>query len=173
MLTQGVITAPLSDRILHGGAQGYGWLNGAWGVGAFLSALYAAKLLHKYPGQWVVAFGMAVLAAGMFLSPFAGIVLFGVVLFFLMGNARGLLGIALGSILMEMVPKHMMGRVQNTFFFAGTLLQIGLGFSVGLIAHKWSLSAAFFLVGSIYAIAFFLTAFPFHDTGESAPAAAK
>src|SRR6184192_1948785 len=27
MLTQGVITAPLSERILHSGAIGYGWLN--------------------------------------------------------------------------------------------------------------------------------------------------
>jgi DHA3 family macrolide efflux protein-like MFS transporter len=172
MLTQGVITAPLSDRILHGGAQGYGWLNGAWGVGAFLSALYAARLLQKFRGRYVVAFGMAVLAAGMFLSPFAAIVLVGVVFFFLMGNARGLLGIALGSILMELVPRHMMGRVQNAFFFAGTVLQIGLGYSVGLVAHKWSLSAAFFLVGATYAIAFLLAAFPFHDTGESTPAAA-
>ncbi len=173
MLTQGVITAPLSDRILHGGAQGYGWLNGAWGVGAFLSALYAAKLLQKYRGRWVVAFGMAVLAAGMMLSPFAGIVLMGVVFFFLMGNARGLLGIALGSILMELVPKHMMGRVQNTFFFAGTLLQIGLGLTVGLVAYRWSLTGAFFVVGSIYAIAFLLTAFPFHNTEASTPATAN
>src|SRR5256885_13230467 len=27
MLTQGIVTAPLADRILHGGAVGYGWLN--------------------------------------------------------------------------------------------------------------------------------------------------
>src|SRR5579884_406151 len=30
MLTQGIITAPLSDRILRAGAVGYGWLNGGW-----------------------------------------------------------------------------------------------------------------------------------------------
>src|SRR5437867_2628619 len=30
MFTAGVTTAPLSDRILHAGAQGYGWLNGGW-----------------------------------------------------------------------------------------------------------------------------------------------
>src|ERR1700757_3112094 len=27
MMTQGVISAPLSERLLHGGAAGYGWLN--------------------------------------------------------------------------------------------------------------------------------------------------
>ena len=41
MMTGGVVTAPLSDRIFHVGAVGYGWLNAGWGVGAFLSALYA------------------------------------------------------------------------------------------------------------------------------------
>ncbi len=40
MLTQGVITAPFSDRILKSGAVGYGWLNAGWAVGAFISAIY-------------------------------------------------------------------------------------------------------------------------------------
>src|SRR5207237_770118 len=44
MLTGIVVTAPLSDRIFHAGAVGYGWLNAGWGVGAFLSAVYARKL---------------------------------------------------------------------------------------------------------------------------------
>ncbi len=32
-----VVTAPLSDLVFHAGAVGYGWLNGGWGVGAFLA----------------------------------------------------------------------------------------------------------------------------------------
>ncbi|MGZ5154568.1 MAG: MFS transporter, partial [Burkholderiales bacterium] len=39
MMTGVVVTPPLSDRVFHAGATGYGWLNGGWGVGAFLSAL--------------------------------------------------------------------------------------------------------------------------------------
>src|SRR5208283_3589755 len=35
MMTQGVISAPLSDRVLHRGAVGYGWLNAGWASGAF------------------------------------------------------------------------------------------------------------------------------------------
>jgi MFS family permease len=35
MLTGVVVTPPLSDRIFHAGAVGYGWLNGGWGIGAF------------------------------------------------------------------------------------------------------------------------------------------
>src|SRR5437870_13891376 len=41
MLTAVLVTAPLSDQVFHRGAVGYGWLNAGWGVGAFLSALYA------------------------------------------------------------------------------------------------------------------------------------
>ena len=42
MMTQGVLSAPLSERILHGGAVGYGWLNAGWAIGAFISVFYAA-----------------------------------------------------------------------------------------------------------------------------------
>ena len=41
-----------------------------------------------------------------------------------MGSARGVSGVAMNTSIMEQVPKHFMGRVQNTFYFAGTLLQI-------------------------------------------------
>src|ERR1700681_2734156 len=47
MMTGVVVTAPLSDRVFHAGATGYGWLNGGWGVGAFLSALYAPALIAR------------------------------------------------------------------------------------------------------------------------------
>src|SRR6202047_2397279 len=32
MLTAVVVTAPLSDLVLHAGAVGYGWVNGGWGA---------------------------------------------------------------------------------------------------------------------------------------------
>ncbi|MBI2682080.1 MAG: MFS transporter [Acidobacteriales bacterium] len=160
MLSQTILTAPFSERILHGGAVGYGWLNGAWGVGAFLSALYAAKLIERFGGRAVVGVGMAALTFGMAGSPFSGIVLIGVLFYFIMGTARGLLGIALSSTTMEIVPKHMMGRVQNTYYFAGVLLQIVLGLAVGITAHNWSLTAAFYLIGSVYGIAFLLSTLP-------------
>ncbi len=44
MMTQGVLSAPLSERILHGGAVGYGWLNAGWAVGAFVSVFYAVEV---------------------------------------------------------------------------------------------------------------------------------
>ena len=55
--------------------------------------------------------------------------------------------------IMEQVPQHFMGRVQNTFYFAGTMLQIILGFLVGAVA-QWNLVAGFSVIGIVYAIGF-------------------
>ena len=60
-----------------------------------------------------------------------------------MGSARGVGGVAMNTSLMEMVPNHLMGRVQNTFYFFGTFLQLVLALAVGAVAHKVSLVAAF------------------------------
>ena len=52
-----------------------------------------------------------------------------------------------------------MGRVQNTFYFAGTLLQIVLGFVVGAVA-QWNLVAGFCIIGMVYAVAFVTAVWP-------------
>jgi len=168
MLTQGVITAPLDDRIIHGGAVGYGWMNGGWGVGAFLSAIYTPWLVSRLHPRRAVGLGMAVLSISMFVAPHLGairlqvaaVLTLIVILYFFMGSARGLGGTAISSSMMEMVPRHYMGRVQNTFYFFGTVLQLGLGFLVGAVAHRVGLTSAFGIVASIYLLAFLSTLVP-------------
>ena len=60
-----------------------------------------------------------------------------------MGSARGVGGVAMNTSLMEKVPKHFMGRVQNTFYFCGTFLHWCSRVSVGAVAQKVSLVVAF------------------------------
>ena len=62
--------------------------------------------------------------------------------------------------LMEMVPKHLMGRVQNTFYFFGTFLQIVLALSVGAVAHNVSLVGAFAILACVYGLAFVAASWP-------------
>ena len=50
--------------------------------------------------------------------------------------------------------------MQNTFYFAGTGLQIVLAFSAGVIAQRVSLTAAFALLGCVYALAFISSVWP-------------
>jgi len=153
MMTGVVVTPPLSDNVFHAGAQGYGWLNGGWGVGAFLSALYAPAAIAKLGSRGSIAISMGVLTVAMALSPFSPWLALAVLLYGLMGSARGLSGVAMNTSLMEQVPPHFMGRVQNTFYFFGTLLQVILGITVGWIASRVSLAAGFGLIAAVYALA--------------------
>ena len=154
MMTGVVVTAPLSDRVFHAGATGYGWLNGGWGVGAFLSALYAPALIARVGARWSIALSMLLLTFTMALSPFSPWLAMAVLLYGLMGSARGISGIAMNTSLMEQVPQHFMGRVQNTFYFFGTFLQVALALAVGWIASQISLTAGFAVIAAVYAVAF-------------------
>jgi len=154
MMTGVVVTAPLSDRIFHAGATGYGWLNGGWGVGAFLSAIYAPALITRVGARWSIALAMLLLTFTMALSPFSPWLAMAVLLYGLMGSARGVSGVAMNTSLMEQVPPQFMGRVQNTFYFFGTFLQVALGLAVGWIASRISLAAGFGVIAAVYAVAF-------------------
>ena len=173
MMTGVVVTPSLSDRVFHAGAVGYGWLNGGWGVGAFLSVLYAPWLIMRLGWRLAIALSMAVLTAGMLLSPFAGILALAVFLYGLMGSARGVSGVAMNTSLMEQVPNHFMGRVQNTFYFAGTFLQVTLSLVVGTVAQKVSLAGGFAIIGSMYLLAFISAAWPLPAEANAMAGAAK
>jgi len=155
MMTQNVVGAPVSERLLHAGAVGYGWLNAGWGVGAFLSAVAAARLLPKLGSARVIVVCMLVLAISLSALPFSRWLAVAVACFFAAGAARGIGGVALTSSMMEIVPKHFMGRVQNAFALAATALQVSLSPIVGMMAHRWSLTAAILLIGGCYGAALF------------------
>jgi MFS family permease len=160
MLTQGVVTAPLSDRILHAGAVGYGWLNAGWAVGALLSVVYVAPLIGRLPSLSAIALSMALLAACLSAAPFSRWLALAVAVYFIMGSGRGVAGVAISSGIMEIVPPHLMGRVQNTFYFAATGLQIALALLVGAMAHHVGLRYGFLIIGAVYAVAFVSAAWP-------------
>jgi DHA3 family macrolide efflux protein-like MFS transporter len=160
MLTTGVVSAPLSDRILHAGAVGYGWLNGGWAVGAVVSVIYTARLIRRLGARHTVAVTMAVLALAWFALPFSPVLAVAVALYGVGGSARGVCGVALSSTLMETVPKHFMGRVQNTIYLAGTSLQLITGMLVGYIAHYIGLAPAFAIIATMYLCGFLAALIP-------------
>jgi MFS transporter, DHA3 family, macrolide efflux protein len=151
MLTQAVTTSPISDRLLHKGAVGYGWLNFGWAMGAFTSVAYAARGTLRMGARHAVALCMTVLAVCCFLMGTSHVLLLSVSLFFLMGSGRGWGGIAITTDMMQRVPKHFMGRVQNTFYFLGTGLQIFTALLVGWVAHHIGLARGIAIIGALYA----------------------
>jgi MFS family permease len=159
MMTGVVVTAPLSDNVFHSGAVGYGWLNAGWGTGAFFSALYAPAAIAALGARRSVAISMGVLAIAMTIAPLSPTLAIAVAIYAVMGTARGLTGVANNTSIMEMVPQHFMGRVQNTFYFAGTALQVLLGFLVGAVA-QYNLIAGFAIIGIVYTVAFVSAIWP-------------
>jgi MFS family permease len=163
MITGVVVTPSLSDRVFHAGAKGYGWLNAGWGTGAFVSVLYAPQLIARFGGRRAIAFSMALLAVCVAFAPISGFLFLAIATYFVMGSARGVGGVAMNTSLMEMVPKHLMGRVQNAFYFTGTFLQLVLAICVGTVAYKVSLVVAFAILASVYAMSFVASSWPVQD----------
>ena len=164
MINGVVVTPSLSERVFHAGAVGYGWLNAGWGTGAFLSALYAPQAIAVLGGRRAVAFSMALLSVSVVCTPISGFLALAIALYFVMGSARGVGGVAMNTSLMEMVPKHLMGRVQNAFYFFGTFLQLVLALAVGAVAQKVSLVAAFAILACVYGLAFVASSVPVGTT---------
>ncbi len=159
MMVTSVLTAPLSDKTLHAGAVGYGWLNAGWGIGAFISTFYAAKLSRTFGWGKVVPASMALLSCCFFTVPHSALPGFAVgiyvatSLYFFAGSARGVGGIALSTSMMELVPKHFMGRVQTLFSIFAIVLQVSLAPVAGRIAEHRGLVPAYALIGTMYLMA--------------------
>jgi MFS family permease len=174
MLSQGIITAPFSDRILKAGAVGYGWLNGGWAIGACTSALFMPAIIRALGHRRAITVAMVVLGTGLIIVPGVASHLHGaglmslalmasVVIYAIMGCCRALGGVAITTTMMELVPRHFMGRVQNTFYFSATCLQFVLSFVIGATAHARSLTLAFALVGGLYLLACITSAWPIRE----------
>jgi MFS family permease len=150
MMTQGVTSAPLSDRILHRGAVGYGWINAGWAFGAFTSMFYASQFIRRNGAHRSVTLTMFVIGTALVLLPEIPWIVITVPVYFVMGSGRGVGGIAIQSEMMEMVPKYFMGRVQNTFFFLASALQICSALLAGELAHRDGLKFGFYIVAAMY-----------------------
>ena len=158
MMTGVVVTPPLSEHF-HAGAVGYGWLNGGWGVGAFVSAFYAPVFIRKFGARRSIAISLGLLTVLMISAPMMPLLALSVAVYALMGSGRGITGVAMNTSLMEQIPQHFMGRVQNTFYAAGTLFQVLQSYLVGAVAQR-NLAAGFSVIGFVYAVGFVSATWP-------------
>jgi MFS family permease len=158
MMTGVVVTPPLSE-FFHAGAVGYGWLNGGWGVGAFVSAFYAPMFIRRFGARRSIAISLGLLTVLMISAPMMPVLALAVLVYALMGSGRGITGVAMNTSLMEQIPQHFMGRVQNTFYMAGTIFQVLQSYLVGAVAQR-NLAAGFSVIGLVYAVGFITATWP-------------
>jgi DHA3 family macrolide efflux protein-like MFS transporter len=153
MMVTSVVTAPVSERIVHAGAVGYGWMNAGWGIGAFISTFYAARTIRRFGWRLIIPVSMLLMAASFCGLPFSVGIGVAAGLYLVAGVARGVGGIALSSSIMEAVPKHFMGRVSTLFGIAAIVVQVPLAPVVGRIAHNIGLTWAIFIIALLYLLA--------------------
>src|SRR5207245_9639155 len=75
---------------------------------SFLSAVYAPKVIARLGARSSIAISMALLALCMTASPFSRLLAVAVLLYGVMGSARGVSGVAVNTPLMEQVPLYVM-----------------------------------------------------------------
>ena len=126
-----------------------------------MSAFYAPAFIRKFGARRSIAISLGVLAVLMTAAPLAPVLMLAVLIYALMGSGRGITGVAMNTSLMEQIPQHFMGRVQNTFYAAGTTLQVLQSYLVGTVA-QWNLVAGFSVIGMVYAIGFISATWPVH-----------
>src|ERR1700756_1622479 len=99
MMTGIVLPPPLSEHF-HAGAVGYGWLNGGWGVGAFVSAFYAPVFIRRFGARRSIAVSLGVLAALMISAPTMPVLALAVTVYAFMGSGSGITGVATNTSMM-------------------------------------------------------------------------
>lgn len=150
VISANVLVVALAKDLLSAGATGYGYIGLGWAVGAIIGGLSAGTLARKNPYR-VLILALGTLAVGHTLLPYAHLLAVVVAMNALFGVCRALGGVLTQSSIMNTVPRHLMGRTQSTFSVIATVLQVSMSFTLGWFAQNVTLSAAFLLLGAIYA----------------------
>lgn len=149
VISANVLVVALAKDVLSAGARGYGWIEAGWAGGAIVGGLLAGMAARRRPyGVLIVA--LATLAVGHTLFPYARVLAVAVAMNALFGVCRALGGVLTQSSIMSAVPRSLMGRTQSAFSVIGTVLQVGMSFTLGWFAQHVTLSIAFLLLGAIY-----------------------
>ena len=149
VISANVLVVALAKDVLSSGARGYGWIEAGWACGAIVGGLLAGYAARSRP-YGVLILALATLAVGHTLFPYARMLAIAVAMNALFGACRALGGVLTQSSIMVAVPRHLMGRTQSAFSVIGTVLQVGMSFTLGWFAQHVTLSIAFLLLGAIY-----------------------
>jgi len=149
VISANVLVVALAKDMLSVGPRGYGWIEAGWAGGAILGGLAAGAAARRKPHA-VLIVALATLAIGHTLFPFARVLSVAVAMNALFGVCRALGGVLTQTSIMAAVPRHLMGRTQSAFSVLGTVLQVGMSFTLGWFAEHVTLSIAFVMLGAIY-----------------------
>lgn len=144
----------LATETMHLGARGYGILLAAAAAGSVSGGVVAARLAARYGALAVLLVSLGA-NVGIFLgigaSPDATVL---GALLALNGYANTLWGVMSVSLRQEVVPSHLLGRVNSVYrMLASGLMPLG-ALAGGLVAHELGVRAAYPVAGALRAVAF-------------------
>ncbi len=152
VISANVVLVALAHDLLHAGARGYGYLEWGWAAGAIAGGLAAGALARRRPLVVLIA-ALATLAVGHALMPYVTLLALAVLMQAIFGSCRAVGGVLTQTFIMSVVPRRLMGRTQSTFAVISTLLQLTMTLSLGWVAQRANLAAAFAVLGLLYAAA--------------------
>jgi len=150
VVSANVVLVALAADLLHAGARGLGYLEGAWGLGAIVGGLLASQLPQRLR-MTLYALSLAGLALGHLTIPFVTLLAAAVFFQMLFGFFRALSGVVAQASLMAIVPRHFMGRTQSAMAILTTVLQLLMSLALGWIAEQAGVLAGFAFLAVIYA----------------------
>ena len=150
VVSANVLVVALAKDLLSAGARGYGYIEAGWAIGAVAGGLVASAVARRKPYTGLVI-ALATLAVGHALFPYVRLLATAVALNAVFGACRALGGVVTQSFIMVTVPQRLMGRTQSAFSVLATVLQVTMSFTLGWFAQHVALSAAFVILGAIYA----------------------
>jgi MFS family permease len=146
-----VVLVVLASDVLHAGAEGYGYLEFGWALGAIIGGFTTAWVTQKLRGPFLLIAALTILAVGHASFPYVQLLGLSVAMNALFGACRAYGGVITQTGIMSVVPHRLMGRTQSAFAVLSTLLQVAMSFSLGYVAQNFSVYAGFALLGAMYA----------------------
>lgn len=138
-----VVTPAYVNSVLGKGVISYGFIDGIYGAGAFLSGAASALLARFSRGTSVVLLIVASLIT-LLAIPATYSLGGAILLYFLFGYANTSLRIIFSTILMEIAPKEYMGRISSASLLTSNLFQVLSFFVVGYLADNFSVMAGYY-----------------------------
>lgn len=148
-----ILTVSYSEKTLLAGAEGFGLMDGFYGLGALL----ATGVVLAWIGHWsrhivlMICYGIA--AVTTFLLPILPLLKIAIVLYFFMGLSNNSARILTRTIFMEKIPNEYMGRANTVTGVYSRLMIIAMLSLVGWAIETGGIGLGFFINGLHFVIA--------------------
>lgn len=126
-----VIFPVLSEKVLHTGSEGFGWLMGGIGGGMLLGSLAASWLARRFSAPLIIYGGMVVLGASFLAMGFSYNLMVSSVLAALAGFSLSPSNALFMTLVQEGTPEELQGRVFSSLF---ALMNITIPLGVAIVS---------------------------------------